>query len=103
MTTDNRPLCRQAKVLIAGHTPFATHAGARKPAQPNSLSYIQLSDSIAQCRDRANDLMTRNKWVLSVTPFVIKHTQVTVTNPAVLNTNFHLFIAKGTGVVLEGF
>jgi hypothetical protein len=70
---------------------------------PTRCPYVQLGHSIAQCCDRANNFMTRNKWVRSRPPLIVEHTQVTVTNPAVLNINFHLFIAQGTGFVLEGF
>ena len=87
-----------AQVLIARQAGLAVHAAFGGPADAHMLTQVQALGMGAQCADRADDLMAGNEWIAGVAPFIANHRQIRVTDPAVLDGDLDLFVAKFTGV-----
>ena len=58
-------------------------------------------DSLSNFSDLPHYFVARNDWVLSHSPFIVDHTQITMADTTVLNINFYLMWLKWTWLILE--
>src|ERR1017187_2022144 len=71
------------KILHPPRAPFTPPAGVSLPAQAHALAQPYRAHFRAHGRDRADDFMAGNKWILAGAPVVRNQMNIAVTDAAV--------------------
>jgi hypothetical protein len=100
---DDRVLAAGAKIVVAAQAVGAAHATAGKPTEPDAVADFDFFHLVARRHDAAGDLVAGDERILRVAPVVVDDRKVRVTNAAVVNGDFDLLVAEGSGGVFERF
>ena len=99
--THNGHLRLLTKVMVSIPTLSAGTAIPRLPPQPHLLSHGQRCHMTARRGHDSRNFMSGHHRVRTDSPFIVDHTQITVTDSAGLHRDFHLMIAQRVGIIRE--
>jgi hypothetical protein len=91
------------EVVVAAQAVGAAHAAAGKPPQPDAVSDFDFLDVIPRRHDAAGNFMAGDERVLRVAPIVVDDGKVGVADAAIVDRDFHLFVAEFPRRVFKRF
>ena len=92
--THDRCLHLRATIMVSGHALVTMHATARVPADADALPDFQSFGIRTQRRDPTDDLVAENRGILRKSPFIVQERDFRMTQSAMLNCDFNVFVAE---------